>query len=129
MPVRAMALQEVSSLTGLPQRAAEATFERPTVVFAPWPFVPRKCGRTNHFNFWRPNNDPDLQNPILWVNHITVEHDKKLMELYPDRDGAVMVWSPRCKPAFFPLSDIDNPNFPAGSVGGSGEVPAVEEMR
>ncbi len=128
-PVRAMALHEVGSVTGLPQRTAEATLEEPTVVFVSRPFIPRECSQTNHFLFWRPNNDPDLRNPILWVNHITLEHDKKLMELYPERKAVVMSWSPKCAPVFLPLFEIDDPDCPPGLVGGSGEVPPAEEMR
>jgi hypothetical protein len=128
-PVRAAALHDVGSLTGLPLRAAEVTFERPTVVFAPRPFIPRDCGRTRNFIYFRPNNDPDLQNRILWVNHISVEHDRKLMEHYPDKDAVVMTWSPKCMPVFVPLAKIQDPGFPRGLVGGSGEVPPPEEMR
>jgi len=129
IPVRAMALNEVGAVAGLPQRTARAELEEPTVVFVQRPFISRKCSQTNHFLFWRPNNDPDLQNPILWVNHLTVEHDKKLMELYPDRNAVVMVWSPQCIPTFLPLSSVDDSNFPPGRIGGSGELPPVEEMQ
>ena len=128
VPVRAMAMHEVGSVTSLPRQAAQASLEQPTVVFAPRPFIPRHCRQTNNFNFWRPNNDPDLQNEVLWVNHITLEHDKKLMSLYPERNGVVMIWSPECRPVFPSLSEID-PSFPAGALGGSGELPPVEEMR
>ena len=129
VPVRAMALHEVGSITGLAGRTAEAKLQNPTLVFVPRPFVPRHCDGTHHFNFWRPNNDPALQNRILWVNHITLEHDRKLMELYPDREAAVMVWSPQCRPEFLPLSELDEARVPPGAIGGSGELPSVEEMR
>jgi 4-amino-4-deoxy-L-arabinose transferase-like glycosyltransferase len=129
MPVRAMALNEVGAVTGLPQRTARAELEEPTVVFVQRPFIPSKCSQTNHFLYWRPNNDPDLQNPILWVNHLTVEHDKKLMELYPHRNGVVMVWSTTCIPTFLPLSAVDDANFPPGRIGGSQGLPPVEEMQ
>ena len=129
VPVRAMALHEVGSITGLAGRTAEAKLQNPTLVFVPRPFVPRHCNGTHHFNFWRPNNDPALQNRILWVNHITLEHDRKLMELYPDREAAVMVWSPQCRPEFLPLSELDEARVPPGAIGGSGELPSVEEMR
>jgi len=129
VPVRAMALHEIGSVTGLPKQAAEVMLEKPTIVFVPRPFIPKHCSTSYHFNYWRPNNDPDLENHVLWVNHITLAHDKKLMELYPDRDGVVMVWSPSCVPAFLPLDELNEANVPPGAVGGSGEVPAVEEMR
>jgi hypothetical protein len=128
-PVRAMGLHEIGSITGLPGRTAEATLQEPTVVFVPRPFVPKHCSGTHHFNFWRPNNDPDLQNRILWVNHLTLEHDVKLMQLYPDRRAVVMLWSSQCTPAFLPLSELDEAKVPPGAVGGSGELPLVEEMR
>ncbi len=128
-PVRAMGLHEIGSVTGLPGRTAEAILQKPSVVFAPRPFVPRHCSGTHHFNFWRPNNDPDLQNRILWVNHLTLEHDEKLMELYPGREAVMMVWSSDCTPAFLSLSGLDEARVPPGAVGGSGELPSVEEMR
>ena len=128
-PVRAMGLHEIGSITGLPGRTAEAILQEPTVVFVSRPFVPRHCSGTHHFNFWRPNNDPDLQNRVLWVNHLTLEHDEKLMELYPDREAVVMVWSSQCTPAFLPLSELDAARVPPGAVGGFGELPSVEEMR
>jgi len=129
VPVRAAALYEIGSITGLAGRSAAATLHEPTVVFVPRPFIPRHCSGTRHFNFWRPNNDPDLQNQILWVNHITPEHDKKLMELYPDREAVVMIWSPQCTPEFLPLVEVDEASVPPGAVGGSGELPSAEEMR
>jgi hypothetical protein len=129
VPLRATALNEVGSMTSLPRRAAEATFREPTVIFASRPFIPRACGQTRNFIYWRPNNDPNLQNPILWVNHITLEHDKKLMELYPDRNAVVMTWSPECTPTFLPLFEIEDPDFPRNLVGGTGELPPPEEMQ
>ena len=128
-PVRATALHEVGSITGLPQRAAEETLHEPSVIFAQRPFIPQKCSPTSHFIYWRPNNDPDRQDALLWVNHITLEHDKKLMELYPERNAVVMSWSPKCTPVFLPLFEIDDPNFPPGAMGGSGDVPPPEDMR
>ena len=128
IPVRAMALNEVGSVTRLPQRTARTELETPAIVFVPRPFIRANCSQTNHFLFWRPNNDPDLQNPILWVNHLTVAHDRKLMEVYPDRNAVVMVWSPKCVPTFLPLSELDDSTFPPGRIGGSQELPPVEEM-
>lgn len=128
-PVRAMALHEVGLITGLPQREAEASLREPTVVFALRPFIPRECGQTSHFAFWRPNNDPDLRNPILWVNHMTVEHDKKLMELFPDRDAVVMLWSSNCTPTFRPLAEVQESEIPLTVIGGTGNLPPIEELQ
>jgi hypothetical protein len=129
VPVRAMALHEVGSITSLAARTAEAELHGPSVIFVPRPFIPRHCNGTHHFNFWRPNNDPGLENRILWVNHITLDHDEKLMELYPEREAFVMVWSQQCTPRFLPLSELDEARVPPGAIGGTGELPSVEEMR
>ena len=43
-------------------------------------------------------------------------------------NAVVMVWSPKCVPTFLPLSELDDSTFPPGRIGGSQELPPVEEM-
>jgi hypothetical protein len=129
VPIRAAAMHDVGLMTGLPIRAAEVSFDSPTVIFAPRPLIPRNCGRTKNYIYWRPNNDPDLDNRIIWVNHITVAHDKKLMELFPDRQGFAMGWSSKCRPVFMPIGEIEDEDFPRNLIMGTGKVPAPEDMR
>jgi hypothetical protein len=128
-PVRASAMHDVGLMTGLPIRAAEVTFDEPTLIFAPRPLIPRDCGRTRNYVYWRPNNDPDLENRILWVNHITVAHDKKLMELFPNRQAFAMRWSSKCLPVFMPLDELEDEDVPRNLIMGTGKVPAPEDMR
>ncbi len=129
VPIRAAALHDVGLITGLPIRAAEVSFDQPTLIFAPRPVIPRNCGRTRNYVYWRPNNDPELENRILWVNHITVAHDRKLAELFPDRQAFAMGWSAKCLPVFMPLDEIEDADFPRNLIMGTGKVPPPEEMR
>jgi len=85
------------------------------VIFSALPFAP-PCGTSpNHFVFFRPVNDPDLANDILWVNHVNLDEDRRLMaSLRGDRPGYVMRWTPPCNVVFDP---IDHKGAAAG-VGG-----------
>ena len=49
---------------------------------------------TRHFVFARPNNDPDLENPVLWLNHLGLEADREVMEYFPERRGYLMFEEP-----------------------------------
>ncbi len=53
------------------------------IVFSPRPFTAAftECREPfeEHFVGWRPNNDPDLKNDVLWVNHVSLAEDKKLL--------------------------------------------------
>ena len=114
------------------QRPATAAqeIEAPAVVFVNRPFIPRNCVDTRHFVFAQQVNDPDFENPILWVNHLTVAHDRRLMEHYPDRQGLVMLWrQPGCQPVFVSLQDTDQWYIRDGNTGGSTPIPSPEEMQ
>ena len=128
VPVRAFALHEVSDVIRRPADAARQ-IEGKAIVFTNRPFIRRSCSATRHYVFAQEVNDPDFENRILWVNHLSLEHDRKLMELYPDRKGLVMLWGPDCKPAFVSLQDAERLNIPDGKTGGSAPIPAPEEMR
>jgi hypothetical protein len=56
--------------------------------------------------FHRPNNDPRLENHLLWVNDLGVERDFELMRHFPDRHGYVMVWGNDCRVGFLPLDRV-----------------------
>jgi hypothetical protein len=50
-------------------------------------------GGGNGYVFARPCNDPDLQNKVLWANHLTLEDDRILMDaFFPDRIAYFMIW-------------------------------------
>ena len=124
--VRAQGIRHATKTINRPFEVAELTLDGRPLIFAPRPWVPLECSPTRNFVFWRPNNDPTLQNRILWVNHITVEHDLQLANRFPARDPYVMVWH-GCMPVFVPLSQAPE-SVPAGFVGGSMPVPPPEEL-
>lgn len=128
IPARAHALYEIADVIQRPATAAQE-IEAPAVVFVNRPFIPRNCVDTRHFVFAQQVNDPDFENPILWVNHLTVAHDRRLMEHYPDRLGLVMLWRrPSCQPIFVSLEDTDQWHIRDGNTGGSTPIPSPEEM-
>src|SRR5690606_15008056 len=91
-PVRARPLAQIANDISVPYRVVESAGIHDAVVFSPYVFAPRcKPGGggivPRHYLFWRPNNDPDLTNDILWVNHLSVERDLDFMKDFPDRRG------------------------------------------
>jgi hypothetical protein len=72
-------------------------------VFAPFPFAPRCGGVPFHYVFFRPANDPDLTNDILWLNHLDIEQDRRMAARFPDRPAYVMQWTPTCDATVVPL--------------------------
>jgi hypothetical protein len=108
---------------------AAREIDGPAIVFTYRPFIPRPCAVTRHFVFAHEVNDPDFQNPILWVNHISVDHDRRFMEGYPDRKGLIMLWGHDCQPTFVSLTVAEEQNIPDGNTGGSTPIPTPEEMQ
>ncbi|NNE18747.1 MAG: hypothetical protein HKN10_09735 [Myxococcales bacterium] len=127
VPARAYALYEVSDVLRRPAVAAEQV-DAPAIVFADRPLVPRQCTKNRHFVFAHEVNDPDFENSILWVNHLTIAHDRRLMEHYPDRQALVMRWLSGCRPFFVPLEDAEQWKITDGNTGGSTPIPSPEEM-
>ena len=104
LPVRMMTIARMTESINFPFTALQRSGVERAVVFAPRPFaMPCSSRPTKNLVFWRPNNDPDLTNDILWVNHISVAEDRKLMKHFPDRKGLVMMWDRQCKLSFFPV--------------------------
>jgi hypothetical protein len=121
-------LHEVADVIHRPAAAARE-IDGPAIVFTYRPFIPRPCAVTRHFVFAHEVNDPDFQNPILWVNHISVDHDRRFMEGYPDRKGLIMLWGRDCQPTFVSLTVAEEQNIPDGNTGGSTPIPTPEEMQ
>jgi hypothetical protein len=60
-----------------------------------------------HFVFWPPRNDPDLQADVLWANHLSVEWDRALMEEhFPGRKGYIYFWKSSCDLALLDLDRV-----------------------
>jgi hypothetical protein len=76
------------------------------VVFTAQPFLDR-CTLPvgQHLAFWPPANDPALQNDVLWLNHLSLDLDRKLMSAaYPDRTGYIQAWTMPCQRQLIPLT-------------------------
>jgi hypothetical protein len=110
--VRAAAIQRIAEDIREPLAAAERERLSNAVVFVYRPFSMHcRSEPTKHFKLWRPNNDPDLENDVLWVNHLTVPEDRRLMEHFPGRTGWVLLWDKQCEIRVLALDRLD-----AGSV-------------
>jgi hypothetical protein len=125
VPVRFGTLARIADNINMPREAVRQARLHNAVVFAPRPFAPNcRSAPAQHFVFWRPNNDPDLRDDVLWANHISIEQDHRLMEYFPGRSGYVMVWIRPCRVAILPLDSLDAGSVPDGFIGGTGEGPS-----
>jgi len=104
VPVRLEGARQIAAHVNLALRAPQRAGLHHAAIFAPWPFAPA-CGRSPaHFVLFRPVNDPDLQNDVLWVNHVSVEDDRRLLETLRGRTGYILQWTPACDVALLPLT-------------------------
>ncbi len=123
-PVRLRALAAMAANIDMPRQAVARAALHRAVIFAPQPFAPNCLSTPNeHFVHWHPPNDPDLANDVLWVNHISIEQNRRLMEHFPDRRGFVMVWEQPCQVALRPLDALAPGDVRDGAIGGTGEGP------
>ncbi len=103
--VRWRALEAMSADITRPLNAFHALgLPEPSLVFTPRGLADvctELYGR--HFVFFRPNNDPDLSNPVLWVNDLG-ERNKELLAAFPQRHGYVLKERERCEYSFEPLT-------------------------
>lgn len=119
VPVRFAAISRIADNVAMPWRAHREAGLGRSVIFAPEPFI-LYCGSrpATGWVFVRPNNDPKLQNDILWVNHLSIEKNRLLMRSFPDREGYVMAWDQACKVVFIPLDRLTPGSFPDAPVSG-----------
>jgi hypothetical protein len=117
VPVRFSALHRIGSALEAPHRAVEAVVTLPAVVFAPWPFAPScRSAPTHHYVFQRPISDPELSDPIVWANHLSVRADQELMAHFPGRAGYILHWTRECAPQVLPLAGLAPDAVPNGTV-------------
>ena len=105
VPIRLQAVRQIAAHLNVALRAAERAGIDRAVIFAPFPFAPPCHSVPRHFVFFRPVSDPFLTNDILWVNHITVEDDRRLVTSLGDRPGFIMQWTDACKVTLQPLGN------------------------
>jgi hypothetical protein len=107
-PIRLGAIAAIATHVNRARDTLAAAGIRQAVVFTPQPFPVRAagCSWPRHFVGWRPHTDPDLANDVLWVNHISVDENRKLMETLPGRRGYVLQWDVACRPRLLPLDGL-----------------------
>lgn len=131
VPVRFGAVTRIVDDVEKPFRALDEAEIENAVIFASEPFVPF-CSHppTRGWVFARPNNDPWLENDVLWVNHLSLEKDNLLMRRrFPDRRGYVMGWTRECRVIYAPLDQLPPGSVPDARVEGIEQVGTGEEGR
>lgn len=132
VPKRVQALERMGQGIARPFELLRTSKIDHAVIFAPRPFIPRcATGFVRHYVYWRPISDPELEDDVIWANHITTELDRGLMEArFPDRKGYILAWqNHNCQPVFLPLESVGS-DFPAGFIGGDPDTSDLEvELR
>ncbi len=117
-PIRINAIRSMADNINAPFKALREKNIHDAVIFSSLPFIRQEPNSpTKHFVFYRPNNDPDLRNDVLWVNHVSLEEDMKLMREFPQRKGFFMVWTKGFRVTFVPLNEIQPGSGPSGVSG------------
>jgi hypothetical protein len=119
VPARIATLSVIADDVNAPFKAVRVGKLGPAVIFSPRPFTPR-CDRhgptPRHFVFWRPNNDPQLQNETLWVNHLSLRADRELMKQFPNRRGWILRYH-ECQPRLERLDGLSEGEVENGWIG------------
>ncbi len=117
-PVQVRALHRAAGNARMPEEKVRESGLENAVVFAPRPFATNcRSAPVNFPRFWRPNNDPDLGNSVLWLNHLTVEKDRAALGEFPGRAGYVMLWRRDCRVELLALGSRESDAAPAGFTG------------
>jgi hypothetical protein len=121
VPTRLRMLSRMASSINMPRDAVSAAGIENAVVFYSRPYTRQEpIAPTRHFVFWRPNNDPDLENSVLWANHLGLEEDRQLMRLFPGREAYYLAWSSDNRPEIRPLNSVQPHMLPHGLPPGHG---------
>lgn len=108
-PLRLATVEKIADDIRRPAAALEAQGIENGVIFVRGQWV-RYCESApdRGWVFHRPNNDPGLQNPVLWVNHLSLDENRLFMQRhFPDRQGFFMVQDPKtCRIAYVPLEEL-----------------------
>ncbi len=105
VPIRWAAVRSIASQVNEALLAPERAGLHHAVIFSPLPFVP-PCNEAapRSFVLFRPVNDPDLRNDILWVNQLDAAAEKRLLETLPGRSGYTLSWTADCRVTLEPLA-------------------------
>lgn len=107
--VRLHALHRIASASRAPLDAADDAGLDDALVFVRRPWISYRC-LTHPSRGWvygRPDNSPDLADPVLWVNDLGIERDRAFAaDSFPERNAFLMTWADGCRPLFLPLDRI-----------------------
>ncbi|WP_408889444.1 ArnT family glycosyltransferase [Myxococcus faecalis] len=114
LPPRIITLRKLVADVLRPRYIVERDVPENSVVFVPPGFAPPcRSAPANHFVFFRKNNHPDRDDPILWLNHVSVERDRQFLQsVYPQRSGFLMSVGRDCVPRIVPLESASPSMFP-----------------
>ncbi|MEM7354783.1 MAG: glycosyltransferase family 39 protein [Acidobacteriota bacterium] len=122
-PLRFGAIGRIADNIAMPQQAVAQVGLGRSVIFVQHPFIQYcRSAPAVGWVFVRPNNDPQLENAILWVNHLSVEKNKLLMQRFPDRKGYILAWDPQCRIVFLDLERLGPGSVPDAPVSGIDQV-------
>jgi hypothetical protein len=111
------AIRQIAANINHPMQALHRSGVRNAVIFVDEPFVHYCLIDPSHgWVFARPKNDPELQNDVLWVNHLSVERDKSLLRRFPGRQGYIMHWTDQCEVRYLPLEQLSASGYPDSPV-------------
>jgi hypothetical protein len=105
LPIRVGAILDISRQINAPRELSIRSRLDKAVVFSPFPFIPLQCHpRSMHFRHFRPNNDVELKNRVLWLNHLGLERDLLFgQQRFPSRDLYLLTWV-KCQPTLMRIS-------------------------
>jgi hypothetical protein len=102
--VRALNVRRIAENVNIPKQTAAAQRIENAIVFSPRHFAPNcRSTPTRHFVGFRPENDPDLRNDIVWINDLGALHNEKALADYPGRNAFVLAWKEPCHVVFHPV--------------------------
>jgi len=79
--------------------------------------------RVHAYHTSRPDNPPDLDARLVWVNHATVVLDKGFVRHhYPGRKGLILDWDEACQPRLIDIKTLGPFDYPP-SIGRKGVAP------
>ena len=117
-PIRINAIRSMADNINAPFKALREKNIHDAVIFSSLPLIRQEpISPTKHFVFYRPNNDPDLRNDVLWVDHVSLEEDMKLMREFPQRKGFLWSGPKAFRVTFVPLNEIQPGSGPSGVSG------------
>ena len=124
--VRLGAVREIAVASRTPWQVVEEAGIGRAAIFVRRPFVSYRC-LTYPSRGWvnaRPNNDPELENDILWLNDLGLEENRAFLERFPDRTGYMSLWLRECRQVVLPLDVLEEPEPTAApAAGADGERP------